>query len=192
MSGILGNALFSDSFIFSISLSLNIVGFFLFILIHKLAFIGCALIVFDFLILKSFLCIGKLKLCSMRDGGSTLNLQSGDLLSVRGLAEVKVAALRRGVWFRSLSRIERGIIDLTVRYVECIKSKKLAQVVGAIVEKLQTSLESLADRLVRTVGLPLAQKISNIAVSWGNRLASLWALDRGFARYLVFCTRREG
>ena len=109
-------------------------------------------------------------------------------LSVKALFDVKKLALRRRVWFRSLSRIERAIIDLTVRYVDNIKSTKLAQLVGVIVEKLQMTLESKADRLVRTVGLSLAQKTSAIAVSWGNRLASLWAFDRGFARYLSFCS----
>jgi diacylglycerol kinase len=57
--------------------------------------------------------------------------------------------------------------------------------VTAIMEKLQSAIESIVDRLVRTVGLPLAQKISDIAVSWGNRLASMWANDLAFARFLV-------
>jgi hypothetical protein len=39
---------------------------------------------------------------------------------------------------------------------------------------------------VRTIGLPLARKISEIAVSWGNLLASKWAEDRAFASFLVF------
>ena len=46
-------------------------------------------------------------------------------------------------------------------------------------------MESSLDKLVRTIGLPLARKISDIAVSWGNCLASKWADDRGFARFLV-------
>jgi hypothetical protein len=105
--------------------------------------------------------------------------------SVRTLAEAKKFALRRRVWFRLLNRVERGIIDLTVRYVDRIKSVTLAKVVTAIMDKLQFAVESVVDRLVRTVGLPLARKISDIAVSWGNRLASMWADDRGFARFLV-------
>ena len=112
-------------------------------------------------------------------------MQSANCLSVGRLAEAKKTALRRGVWFRVLNRVERGIIDLTVRYVEVIKSTKLAKVVTAIIEKLQTKMESMIDKLVRTIGLPLARKISNIAVSWGNRLASAWSEDCSFARFLV-------
>ena len=105
--------------------------------------------------------------------------------SVRTLAETKKLALRHRVWFRLLSRVERGIIDLTVRYVECIKSVTLAKVVTVIMDKLQCAMESVVDRLVRTVGLSLARKVSDIAVSWGNRLASMWADDLAFARFLV-------
>jgi len=105
--------------------------------------------------------------------------------SVGAIAEAKKLALRHRVWFRTLRRVERGIIDLTVKYVDNIKSVMLAKVLTAIMEKLQSAVESIVDRLVRTVGLPLAQKISDIAVSWGNHLAAKWAYDLAFAKFLV-------
>jgi hypothetical protein len=117
--------------------------------------------------------------------GLATKVELGSSASVGMLTQAKKLALRRGVWFRTLNRVERGIIDLTVRYVDCIKSLKLAKVVTAIIEKLQLTMETTADKMVRTVGLPLARKISNIAVSWGNQLAKLWAEDRAFARFLV-------
>jgi hypothetical protein len=112
-------------------------------------------------------------------------MELGSSRSVGMLTQAKTLALRRGVWFKTLNRVERGIIDLTVRYVNCIKSVKLAQVVRAIIEKLALAMETLVDKIVRTVGLPLARKISNIAVSWGNHLAKLWAKDSRFARFLA-------
>ena len=111
----------------------------------------------------------------------------GGLLSVGRLAEAKKAALRRGFWFRVLNRVERGVVDLTMRYVDVIKSTKLAKMLTAILEKLQLATESMAERLVRTIGVSLAKKISTIAVSWGNASASKWAEDRAFARYLACC-----
>jgi hypothetical protein len=121
----------------------------------------------------------------------TAKYGSGILLSVGELVEARKVAQRRGVWFRALSRVERGIVDLTVKVVDCIKSGRLAKVLEAIVEKLQLALENKADKLVRTIGLPLARKISDIAVSLGNRLALMWANDRGFARYLSLSYYRE-
>jgi len=72
-----------------------------------------------------------------------------------------------------------------MKYVENIRSQKLAKVVTAIIEKLQLAIETTADRLVRTIGLPLARKNGNIAVGWGNLSASKWADDRAYARYLT-------
>jgi hypothetical protein len=115
----------------------------------------------------------------------THKVSSIGLVSVGVLAEAKRTAFRRRVWFRALNRIERGIVDLTLRYVDDIKSTRLAKVLTAIIEKLQQATESRIDRLVRTVGIPQAQKISSIAVSWGYSSASAWATDRGFERYLA-------
>lgn len=111
-------------------------------------------------------------------------------LSVGKLLEVKKFALRRRVWFSSLSRIERGVIDLTLHCVDDIKSLKLVKVLTTIIQKLQQATESKADWLVRTFGFPLAQKMSHIAVSLGNRLAPAWAQDVCFARYLAFCVAK--
>ena len=109
------------------------------------------------------------------------------LISFKAITEARKLALRHGVWFRSLNRVERGIIDLTVRYVDSIKSTKLAKVLMAIIEKLQATTETMLDKLVRTIGLPLALKMSNIALSWGNSLATKWAQDRSYAKYLALC-----
>ncbi len=128
----------------------------------------------------------------MREGKQMIVRQSQYFTSIKKLAEFKKLALRRRVWFKSLSRLERGIIDLTLKYVDNIKSSKLAKIVTVIIEKLQVSMESKAERLVRTVGLALAQKVSEIAVRWGNRLAKDWAKDREFARFLVFNFSKVG
>jgi hypothetical protein len=119
----------------------------------------------------------------MREGKTTKDTFNS--LSIKTLNETKKHALRRGIWFKALNRIERGIIDLTVKYVDNIKSAKLAKVLTAIIVKLQTTMETMIDKLMRTIGLPLTQKISDIAVRWGYNSASLWADDPVFARFLV-------
>lgn len=112
--------------------------------------------------------------------------KSGCVFAVEKLVEAKKIALRRGIWFRVLNRVERGVLDLTVRYIDSIRSATLANVLTVILEKLKLASESIADRLVRTVGISLAQKASSIAVSWGNKSARKWAEDLAFARYLAF------
>jgi hypothetical protein len=139
---------------------------------------------------KSFK-VARYKLNSM-GRGSAINQESNVSMPIGKLVEEKKNALRRGVWFRSLNRIERGIIDLTIRYVENIKSTKLAKIVTAIIEKLQTATKNRLDRLVRTIGLALAHKLSKIAMSWGNKSARQWANDCSYAKYLVLFTNSIG
>ncbi len=134
----------------------------------------------------SLLCLSRLDHAIMRLKGLADNWKLDTFPSVDILLQTKRLALRRGIWFKILNRVERGIIDLTVKCVDDIRSVKLAKVVTAIIDKLHFAVESTVDRLVRTIGLSLARKISNIAVNWGNRLASIWADDRAFARFLVF------
>jgi hypothetical protein len=114
-----------------------------------------------------------------------MRMTLGGIISVGRLVEAKRAALRRGVWFRALDRTERGILNLTMRCVDRIRSAKLAKILTAIVDKLLEAMKSKVERMVRVVGRSLAQKVSSIALSWGNRSASHWAEDPGFARYLA-------
>jgi len=113
------------------------------------------------------------------------SLASDPSISISCLAKIKRTALRRGIWFKTLNHLERSLIDLTTKYVDNIKSAKLANVLTAIIQKLSQHLENTLQRLVRTIGLPLAKKISEIAIRLGNISANSWAEDIFFAKYLA-------
>ncbi len=101
-----------------------------------------------------------------------------------GLESLRARALRRRVWFGVLTRLERGVIDLTIRLVDRIRSARLGLVVGRIVCKLLKALRSGFMVRVERVGSDLAERVSRIAVSWGYADASSWVGDLGFVRYL--------
>ena len=101
------------------------------------------------------------------------------------LAKLRVRALRRGVWFRVLTRAERAQMELTMKVVKRIRSHFLAKVVANIVEKLLEAMESRVVRLTREVGSALAHKLSGIAQEWGNNSAREWPADPGFKQYLT-------
>jgi len=103
------------------------------------------------------------------------------------LASLRRRALRKGVWFKVLSKIERSICDLAIRAVSTIKSDKLLKALTAIVDKLRSVLESPVSFLTRTVGRQLASALAHVACSWGHRGARSWSSDDGFARYLAVC-----
>ena len=111
-------------------------------------------------------------------------------VSIDELIEAKKVALRRRVWFRVLNQIERGVLDLTVRYVDEVKSSKLAKVLMTILKKLAFATERNVDRLVRTIGIAQAKIIGDLAVGWGNFSASTWAFDFKFARFLALTSAK--
>jgi len=81
--------------------------------------------------------------------------------------------------------MERGLVNLTIRCVEQVRSSKLAAMLRIIVERLEAALRSRVERLMVVVGWPLAQRLARLASSWGNQNAWNWALDAKFARHLT-------
>ena len=106
------------------------------------------------------------------------------LLTRHGLMKARTRALRQRVWFRALSRVERGIVDLTIRCVERIKSRILAGMVSTIVDKILKSLRPSFLETAMRVGRDLADEISATALEWGNTSASRWRHDLDFVRFL--------
>ena len=101
------------------------------------------------------------------------------------LNKIKVRAIRRGLWFKVLSRVERATIDLALKVVRRVRSVVLAKVLVTIIEKLLDAMENNVGRMMKEVGRGLAKKISEIAKDWGNKSAVHWATDFGFTRYLT-------
>jgi hypothetical protein len=109
----------------------------------------------------------------------------GVTVSLSMLVEIRREAFRKRLWFKVLNRMDRAIVNLTIQCVTELKSKKLIEIVIELMDKLRASMKSKIDRLVETVGRPLAKKISEIAFSWGNTSAPEWTSDPRFPRYLA-------
>jgi len=98
--------------------------------------------------------------------------------------KIKARALRHKMWFKTLSRAERAIIDLTVKCVERVRSPILAAIVSSIVGKVLKILESRFLQTVNRIGSAIAEKVCGIAERWGNEDASSWKHDSSFIRVL--------
>lgn len=107
------------------------------------------------------------------------------MLTRTQLLKMKTKAMRAGVWFKALPRIDRVLVDLTIKVAESIRSSHLAKSIFAVVGKLEGLLESKFSRLARTVGRSLAEKASLIAQGWGYHSARSWSTDESFALYLT-------
>ncbi len=101
------------------------------------------------------------------------------------LIKIRVKAMRAGVWFRALPRIDRVLVDLTIKVAENIRSASLAKSIFEVVGKLEGLLESSVLKSLRLIGRPLAEKISLTAQKLGNTSAKSWAGDLSFAFFLA-------
>lgn len=106
------------------------------------------------------------------------------LMTVAWLASIKRRALRKNVWYKDLMPLERSVVELTIRYVDQIKSPRLILVISRIVCKLLKACQNRFLTRVEAVGYGLADKMCRIAVAWGSVEASRWRHDVGFIRYL--------
>ena len=110
-------------------------------------------------------------------------IRTGRELNREFLVALRTRALRRRLWFRVLDRVERGLVDLTIRWVDRVKSGRLAQVLVRILEKLVRAMEGGMVRVLER-GRVLALRASGLAVLWGDGVAFGWRFDAGFQRAL--------
>jgi len=107
------------------------------------------------------------------------------------LAKLKRKAMRYGVWFRALRRIDRVLIDLTIKVACNVRSVVLAKSILALARKLEGIMESGFSRALREVGFQRAQKLSLVAQKWGNLSANEWSSDPSFAGFLAVLSINE-
>ena len=107
------------------------------------------------------------------------------------LVKLKLRAMRSGVWFRALPRIDRVLVDLTIKVTSNVRSVTLAKCILSITRKLEGLLESKLVRAIREIGFSIACKLSLFAQKWGNILAKSWVSDMRFARFLAVMNLNE-
>ena len=101
------------------------------------------------------------------------------------LRRLKHKAMRQGVWFKALSRIDRVLFDLTIQVQTTIRSPTLARSILAVTRKIEEVIESKFARAIREIGVPTLAKLSLLAQKWGHTHAWQWTNDLEFARFLT-------
>jgi len=103
--------------------------------------------------------------------------------SESGLMALRRLALRKRVWFH-LSDIERGIVNLTIKLVERINSSLLSKTIRQIIAKLTHIINAGYMYKFEVAGRPIAEELSQIYQSWGNKNAFHWKDDMAYIRIL--------
>ena len=106
-------------------------------------------------------------------------------LSKTPLMKLRLKAIRAGVWFRALPRIDRVLVDLTIMVTSTVHSVILAKSLLVICRKLDGLVAGRFSSFFREVGLRLAYKLSMLAQQWGNQSAKTWSSDPDFVRFLA-------
>ena len=122
------------------------------------------------------------------------SLDSGGFrfLNKKQLVNLKTKAIRSGLWFKVLQRIDRVLFDLTIRVVDNIRSAQLAKSILELTRKLENGVKGGFSRSLVEIGLPLAQKLSRTAQRIGNISAKDWAFDSSFATFLAILEINNG
>ena len=101
------------------------------------------------------------------------------------LSDVRRKALRKGVWYKALDTLERGIISLACRVIDRVESVVLGVEIVKIMKKLVDSMKSDFVRRVEQYGLFKAKEIAKQVYQWDNSYSSMWSKNIDFARYVT-------
>lgn len=101
------------------------------------------------------------------------------------ILKLKRRALRLGVWFKALRRIDRALVNALLKVrVDDIRSLPLTKALLSIVSTL-ADVKNQIPRAIGDVGFRTALKLGMIAQKWGNTSAANWGNDAPFARFLA-------
>ena len=106
------------------------------------------------------------------------------LTTKQDLVKIRSRSLRTRIWFRALSKVERAIVDLTIKCVEKIRSNILARTISTIVSKLLGSLEESFMKRAERIGCEIAESLCTLGERWGNNAFSTWKCDKCFIKFL--------
>lgn len=106
------------------------------------------------------------------------------MLTKQSLMNVKSKAVKKGIWYETLSRAERAIVDLTIKCVEKVRSPALAKAIAKIIGKITQTLQQGFLQKAREIGSDIAKQVTLIAQKWGNTKSSNWADDTNFIIFL--------
>lgn len=100
--------------------------------------------------------------------------------TVPNLIDIRRRAIRKGVWFGTLTSLQQGVVNLTIRCVIEIKSSLLARTLQSIYIILSNAIAQGYLRRFFAAGKDLAEHLSDAAYSWGNQSALMWRFDKAY------------
>ena len=108
-----------------------------------------------------------------------------NIITPEYLRGVRVNALRKRTWFKALDRVERGIVDLTIKMVKTLKSHVLAGEIVKILVKLKEADKGAFTRHIESYGYQKLKIVVAQAASFGSNVAHSWLRELDYAAWLA-------
>lgn len=105
-------------------------------------------------------------------------------ITIKKIKAVRRMALRKRIWYKNLDYLERGIVNLSIKLVENIKSPLLARTIAEIIINIQKFFNDEFIVQVRNYGYNKMREVIHIAERLGCKEAFGWACE-GYARFLT-------
>jgi hypothetical protein len=102
------------------------------------------------------------------------------------LVEARRRALRRGVWFKALDGVERGILSLASQIIDTVRSSILSVQLVKIIAKIRDACKGGFIKHLEQFGMTRVRVIQAQAFSFGYEGAKMLSNDFDFVRYLAF------
>lgn len=103
---------------------------------------------------------------------------------IETLSNLRTKALRKGIWFQTLTTEERVLTGLIRKNVKIVKNATLATVIARIIGKLMYAIKNSFMDKIEKIGRPIARAYAMGAYSCGNKDALKWIGDLNYIRYL--------
>ncbi len=102
------------------------------------------------------------------------------------LSDVRRLALRRKVWYSALDSLERGILSISARIIDGVRSSVLNVQLVKIIAKLRDASKSGFMVHLERFGLERVRVVQASAERMGYSRATEMVKDLEFIRYLIF------
>ena len=101
------------------------------------------------------------------------------------LSKIRKKALRKGVWYKALDSLERGILSLSSRVINRVESSLLGIELVKILSKLRFFFKSDFTKCIENYGYKRVKELVMISINWLPNYANRWINDLNYAKYIT-------
>jgi hypothetical protein len=102
---------------------------------------------------------------------------------IESLSNLRTKALRKKVWFSTLTVQERTLVSLITRNMKIVKNSMLATVIARIIVKLIPAVNHAFWDKIEKLGSPVAKAAAEGACAIGWKEAAKWVDDINIVRW---------